>query len=143
MKNAPDHHDAELVLRLYDLRREPVMRESRNALNATFWPKSWDDVVALTKPDHPMNAAWRQTSSYWEMAYGMARHGIVNAEYFVESNGEGLLLYAKILPWLPNLREMSPFAFSNAEWIAESTERGRALVGLFRKRIEATTASKG
>ena len=47
---------------------------------------------------YPLNAAWRQTSSYWEMVYSMARHGIVNPDYWVENNGEGLFLFAKVAP---------------------------------------------
>jgi hypothetical protein len=78
-ERAPDHRDAELVLRLYDLRREPVMRASRLAI-VKFLPRSYDDVAALIKPDHPDNAAWRQVSSYFEMAYSFARNGIVPAD---------------------------------------------------------------
>ena len=48
-KPTPDHHDAELVLRVYDLRREPVMREARSAINGQFWPKSYDDVAAVLR----------------------------------------------------------------------------------------------
>ena len=43
----PDFHDAELVLRVYELRREPVMRESRGAVNQKFWPKTYEDVQAV------------------------------------------------------------------------------------------------
>ena len=49
---APDHHDAELVLKLYELRREPVMRESRDAINAQFMPRSFEDVAAIAKDAH-------------------------------------------------------------------------------------------
>ena len=103
-KETPDHHDAELVLRVYDLRREAVMRESRSAVNGSFWPKSYEDVVAVTAPDHPLNAAFRQVATYWEMVYGMVRHGIVHPEYFVESNGEGLFLFARVAPYVAQLR---------------------------------------
>ena len=137
-KQAPDHHDAELVLKAYELRREPVMRESRNVINGQFLPRSYDDVVAVSQPGHPMNAAWRQVSSYWEMIYNLARHGIVNAEYFVESNAEGLLLFAKIEPFLKQFRDQfSATAFRNAEWVATETQAGREVFNRFRNRIEA------
>ena len=135
-KTTPDHHDAELVIRLYDLRREAVMRKSRDAMNARFSPKSWDDFVAITKPEHPDNAAFRQVSTYWEMVYAMARHGIVNPEYFVESNREGMLLYTKVQPFIERFRkEFSPTAFRNAEWVATQTDVGRATFAMFEKRI--------
>src|SRR3954468_10463539 len=92
-KERPDHHDAELVLRVYEMRREPVMRESRGEIARNFWPKSYEDVMAVVKGDHPLNPAFRQVGSFWEMVYGIARHGIVHADYFLESNGEGLFLF--------------------------------------------------
>ena len=68
------YQDADIILRLYDMRRESVMRESRNAINAKFWPKSLEDVLAVTnKWENPLNQAFRQTSGYWEMVYGFAR----------------------------------------------------------------------
>jgi len=137
-KESPDHHDAELVIRLYELRREAVMRESRSALATQFWPRSAEDVLALTRADHPLNAAWRQVGGYWEMVYGMARHGIVHADFLVDNNGEGLFLYAKVEPWLDALRAQSgPRAFRNAEWVARETEMGRTIAEMFRGRIAA------
>jgi hypothetical protein len=138
LKAEPDHHDAELVMRLYELRREPVMRESRAQINRDFWPKSADDVLALVKGDHPLNAAFRQTSTYWEMAYGMVKHGILHADYMLESNGEGLLLFARVQPYLAEYRAArGPHAFANAEWITTHTDVGRAMLETFRARVAA------
>src|SRR5258706_792711 len=102
-KDRPDHHDAELVLRVYELRREPVMRQARHELLSTFWPKTYDEVVAVTRPISPLNTAYRQVGSYWAMVYGMARHGIVHAEYLLDSNGERLFRVARVAPYLSSL----------------------------------------
>lgn len=143
-KQTPDHHDAELVFRVYDLRREPVMRASRNAMNGEFWPKSFEDVVAVTKADHPLNAPFRQTSTYWEMVYGVVKHGIVNADYFLESNGEGLFLFAKLAPHLERFRaELSPTAFQNSEWVSKETAVGRRIFEMFSGRVKKALESKG
>ena len=137
-KHAPDHHDADLVLRLYDLRREPVMRESRDAINAEFWPKDADEAVAVLSPDHPLNRAYRQTSTYWEMVYGMAKHGIVHTDYLLENTGEGMFLYAKVEPYLEEMRAAShPRIFQNAEWVANSGEFADVVLQRFRDRIRA------
>jgi hypothetical protein len=142
-KDFPDHHDADLVLKLYELRRESVMRESRNQLNAKFLPTSFDDVLAITKSDHPLNAAYRQCSSYWEMTYAMARHGVVHADFMLESTGEGLLLFARIEPWLEEYRAtINPIAFRNAEWVATQTEMGRQIMERFRARLRAMQGGK-
>lgn len=142
-KDYPDHHDAELVIRLYELRREPVMRESRSAINAQFWPRTFDDVLAVTKADHPLNAAWRQTSTYWEMAYGMVKHGVLHSEFTMESCGEGMFLFARVEPYVAGLREQwNPLAFQNAEWVAKNSARAGVLLDLYRKRVQAMLASK-
>ncbi|NOT08343.1 MAG: hypothetical protein HOP28_09075 [Gemmatimonadales bacterium] len=143
IKDAPDHHDAELLLRLYDLRREPTMRDARRYMAGEFWPTSAADALALTKTDHPHNPAFRQFTSYWEMAYGMARHGIVNPDYLVEYAGEGLYVFAKVQPWLTELREgWSPRAFRNIEWIATECAEGRAIFAQFRQRVEKAMAAR-
>jgi hypothetical protein len=136
-KDRPDHHDAELALRVYELRREAVMRQSRDEINRKFWPRTFDEVLAVTKSEHPLNAPFRQVGSFWEMVYGIARHGIVHADYFLESNGEGLFLYARVAPYVARYRaEHSPLAFRNAEWAATETETGRRLFELFTARVK-------
>jgi hypothetical protein len=136
-KDHPDHHDAELVLRVYELRRETVIRQSRQEMLSTFWPRSFEEVASVTKPNHPLNAAYRQVTSYWEMVYGMARHGIVHADYFLESNGEGIFLFARVAPHLERIRaDISPVAYRNSEWAATETGTGRRLFELFSARVK-------
>jgi hypothetical protein len=136
-KEKPDYDDANLTLRLYKLRRDSVMRQARAAMLA-WVPTSYEDVLALTQPTHPDNAAWRQVSSYWEMVYGMGRHGIAHPEYLVENNAEGLILFTKIQPYLERLRkEVSPTALMSAEWAAKETAVGRQRMALFQKRVQA------
>ncbi len=143
MKLRPDHQDADLSIKVYDLRREPVMRDARNAINFAFWPRSYADVAAVLKVDHPLNAAFRQMVSYWEMVYGMARHGIVHAEYWVESHGEGILLYAKVAPFLAEIRAAgSPTALRNSEWVATQTEEGQRLFDRMRERVRQAVEAR-
>jgi hypothetical protein len=134
-KEHPDHHDAELILKLYDLRRETVMRQSRSTMGG-FLPRSWEDVVAILSPTHPNNAAWRQVSSYWEMVYSFARHGVVNPDFLIENSAEGLFLFVKVRPYLDRFRqEFSPSAFRNAEWIATQCETGRQRMVMIQTRV--------
>jgi hypothetical protein len=143
LKEAPDHRDADLVIKLYDLRREPVMRESRNTMIREFWPRTADELLAVLKPDHPLNRPYRQTSTYWEMVYGMARHGIVHADFLAENSGEGLFLFARVEPFLPQLREAtSPRVWRNAEWITSNCEVGRTILEHFRERVKRTLAAR-
>lgn len=137
LKEAPDHHDADLILKIYDLRREPVMRESRSAINAKYWPRTEAEALAVTATEHPLNVAFRQTAGYWEMVYGMARHGIIHADFLVENNGEGLLLYARVEPWLAAFRKAtSPRSFRNAEWVTVNCPTGQTLMDSYRARVK-------
>lgn len=134
-KRKPDHRDASLVLELYDLRREPVMRESRRRMIA-WRPAGWDDVLAITQPGHPDNAAWRQVGSYFEMAYGFARHGIVPPDFLAENAAEGLALFAKVQPHLARFREeVSPTAFRNAEWLVKHSAVAKGRLQMFQRRL--------
>jgi len=143
LKEAPDHHDADLVLKIYDLRREAVMRESRHAINSKFWPRNAEEAIAVTAGDHPLNVAFRQTAGYWEMVYGMARHGIIHPDFLVENNGEGLYLYARVEPYLAAFRQaMSPSSFRNAEWIVANSATAQALMEHFRAGVKRALESR-
>ena len=143
-KTTPDHHDAELLIQVYDLRREAVMRESRRAVLREFWPKTWDDVQAILKPEHPQNAAYRQTATYWEMVYSIARHGIVHAGFWLENNGEGLFLFAKVEPFLEQIRAAGqPTAFRNAEWVAKECPEGRPVYERIQARVAQLASARG
>lgn len=136
-KEQADYQDADLALRVYELRREPVMRESRKAITFQFWPKTFEDVQAVTKAEHPLNACYRQVASFWEMVYGFVRHGIVNPDFFLESNGEGLFLFAKIHPFLDELRKAtSPTAYGNVEWVTKETAKGRQMWEVIQARVK-------
>ncbi len=133
----PDYHDADIVLRLYEMRREAKTREARDLLNFQFWPKSYDDVKDVQKSDNPMNFAWRQLSAYWDLVFGMARNGIVNADYLTENNGEGLFFFAKIAPYVDQLREDgSHRAFQNVEWATKECETGRQTFAYIREMVQ-------
>jgi hypothetical protein len=142
-KERPDHHDAELAIRVYELRREETLRRSRDLLNQKFWPKSYEDVLALTKSDNPMNQAYRQVGTYWELVYGMVKHGVVHPGYFLETNGEGFFLLAKVVPYLEQLRkDVSALAFRNAEWVAKECPEGQRLFETISARVKKLAESR-
>jgi hypothetical protein len=143
LKESPDHHDADLILKIYDLRRETLLRESRARMRNDFWPRSAEEAVAVTKADHPLNTAYRQTSTYWEMVYGMAHHGVIHADFLVDNNAEGLMMFARIEPYLAAVRAAtSPRTFRHTEWAAGNTETGVQLMEIFRARVVEHLARK-
>jgi len=133
--------DAELILKLYDLRREPVMRQSRHDVIAKFIPKSYDEFVAVTKGDHPLNTAYRMVSSYWEMAAGLVKHGALHLELFAENCGEGLIMFAKAQPHLDRLRkETAATAYLNMEWVVRHSKEAARRLEIHKKRLAGMTA---
>ena len=141
MKQKPDHIDADLALKVYDLRRETVMRQSRSIMAGQFWPKSYEEFVAVTQPSHDWNAAFRQVTSFWEMVYGFAKHGIVNPDFWVENNGEGIFIFSKFHPYVERFRkEVAPTAFTNVEWIVTNSETGRTRFEMMKKRVAGMLA---
>jgi hypothetical protein len=101
--------DAEIILRLYELRTEAEMRRARAWIAGEWWPTTVEEYFAVAgNPKDPHNAWFRQVITYWEMAAAMVLHGAVSAELFVDCNGEGFFLLAKFAPILEEIRERNP-----------------------------------
>ena len=95
---------AELILKLYDLRREAKMREARNWI-ISFFPESAQDIMqALIKPE--TSAYYRMVTTYWDMAASFVNHGAIDEEMFADAHGEHFVVFSKIEPFLPELREI-------------------------------------
>lgn len=106
---------ANLILKLYELRREPVMREARNWM-ITFFPESAQDVLrAMTSME--TSAFYRMVTTYWDMAASFVNHEAIDAEMFAETQSEHIVVFAKIEPFLNELRETmgSPNYLKNLE----------------------------
>jgi hypothetical protein len=142
-KEYPDHHDATIILQLYDLRRESIMREARAAVSSRFRPQNVDEALAVLKQEHPLNTALRQVVSYWEMVYGMMKWGILHPDFALESTGEGMVLYAKMEPYLAEVRaQKTGVQFNNFEWVATQTEAGKKLMERLRPRYAPAAAAR-
>lgn len=112
------HEDADLILKLYDLRREPVMREARNWM-FTFNPTSAQDVIEALMSEQ--SGYYRMVISYWDMAAAMVNNGAIDEKLFNETNGEHIFVYAKIEPVIEEIRTMfgSPEFLLNLETLVK------------------------
>jgi hypothetical protein len=137
--------DAELILRLYDLRREPEMRKARNWVTFQFWPVNFEDVQRiLVARGSEENRHCRQVCSYWDMACSLVVRGALNPDLFYDSNGEAYFLYAKMKPYLAQIREMlSPEFMLNVERVVEGSAQGRERLSRLEKNIERMKAAAG
>lgn len=138
-----NHHDGELVLKLYDLRREPVMREAR-AFYFNMPPTEETFFSVIANPSSKENAYIRQVVGYWEMAASLVNHGALNAALAFDTLQEMFFVYAKVKPFLPKLREVtnSPDFLINMEKLAEGTTESRARTERVAARIRARFAAE-
>lgn len=88
--------DAELILKLYDLRREASLRQARRFMVFDFNPKTLEELRAVSRDaKSDKNVFWRQTLSYWEMAASLVLRGAIDPDLFLDSCAEGIVIYAK------------------------------------------------
>ena len=95
----------ELLLRLYELRRDPALRAARDWFVTRFHPASADDVMAAWMA--PDSERYRMATTYWEMAAGFVLHGAIDPAMFHATNTEYVAVYAKLAPFLAEVRERS------------------------------------
>ncbi len=132
----PSYQDAELVLKLYDLRRESVMREARNWF-AMFNPRSVDDLMAVMNNfTLKENAYIRQVCSYWEMVAAFIVHGTLNADLAHDTLGEMYFVYAILQPVLEDFRKAinAPDFFKNVQKVVDSSPKAQERVAQVQKR---------
>ncbi|HET9182348.1 MAG TPA: hypothetical protein VFP59_09465 [Candidatus Angelobacter sp.] len=104
----PTAQDAQVILQLYDLRREPVMRTARKFMVSEFWPRNYDEFKAVLLgygTEH--NAYLRQVLTYWDMACVMVLQGAVNEDLFFQTTSEPHFLYVKLGGFLAQARKDS------------------------------------
>ena len=133
--------DAQLILQLYDLRREAEMRKARNWWVAEFWPRSAEEFVKVAfTPGSQENNWLRQVTGYWSMAASLVLHGALNADLFLQPavSGEMFTVFAKVQPFLKDLREKAGdrHMFANIEKVIISSRFGRERLQLTQKRVE-------
>ena len=101
--------DAELILKLYELRRETTMRVARHWVSVDFRPESAEDVIEVLRDyGSQHNQYLRQVVSYWEMAAAFVLRGALDGELLVDCCNENMFLLAKFQPFLEQIRLKSP-----------------------------------
>ena len=134
--------DATLILKLYELRREPVLRKARHWLVFEFNPTTIEEFSAMARGNATEeNAYYRQVISYWEMAASLVVHGAVKSDLFLDSNGEGLYILAKFNHFREEIRARTgkPFMRHTAQMV-EKYPTARDIFAAMLKSIEARTS---
>ncbi len=116
-----------LMLRLYELRREPRLREARDWYVQKFHAGSFEELAQKFPPGSKENTHFRMTVSYWDMAASIVNRGLIDDELFFESNGELWIVWERIRPFAAQWRAMfqNPTMFSNLEECCKRLEAWR------------------
>jgi hypothetical protein len=135
-------HDAQLILKLYNLRREAEMRKARNWFAVEFWPQSADELLKIAGAFPSQENSWfRQVNSYWDMATSFVLLGALNEDMFLQPgfSGEMFINFAKIHPFLKEFREKTdhPDAFANMEKVAMGSKTTRKRLERVSKNVES------
>lgn len=111
------YDDANLLLRLYEIRREDTMRSARDWFTRNFRPSTLADLPARGSQEH---AYYRQVSTYWEMVASLISNGVLNPDLFYQNGRELLLVWMRLRPIIAELREtfQDQLAYRNLENVA-------------------------
>lgn len=139
-------HDADLIIKLYQLRTEETMRKARSFFVFEFFPQSADDVRALfggNQENPDWNHYFRQVTSYWDMAAAMVNHGAIDKDLFLDTNGEFIAIWAKIGDFVPELRQFfGPQYLVNLEKLIAAHPNGQQRVQMMKDRYAAMAAAR-
>jgi hypothetical protein len=126
---------AELILKLYELRRESVMREARSFIGGAFQPKTVDDLLAIVNKGGKETGFVLQVYGYWDMVCAFVLHGMLTEELVYDTCQEMYFQYSKIQPYLEGFRQNMnlPEWMQNIEKVVESSARGRKRIAAMQK----------
>ncbi|HEY3936443.1 MAG TPA: hypothetical protein VGL97_03390 [Bryobacteraceae bacterium] len=130
------HQEADLILKLYELRREETLRKARDWFFRDFHPESMADINSAMFGQH--GNYLRMIVSYWEMAAALVNRGAIGVDLFNETNAEHIGVFSKVEPFLGDLRSAGNPRFAYAlEKLIDSTSDGRERVSAARQRMKA------
>jgi hypothetical protein len=136
------YQDVDLILRLYEMRRETRMREARRWFATHFKAKTMDELNVTCPPGSEPNASYRMLTSYWEMVASFVTSGVLNQELFFQSNREFLFVWERIRDLAPQYRKAvsSPVEWKNLETVSAAyvewwNQRAQGAYDAFVKRV--------
>ncbi len=125
----PTTADAQLLLQLYEMRREPELRRARKWFLTEFRAQTWSEIKEryLTHTDE--DRWFRQTISYWEMVGSLVNRGVLNAELFFDHTGEDIVTWERVKPWISEARaDIRPTYLYQFERMVEAHQAFRARI---------------
>jgi len=123
----PTYDDGNMILRLYEIRREEKLRAARDWFLFDFQPPSWNEIRDRYFTGEEQDNYIRMVSTYWDMACTLVKQGVLNKELFYATNGEHLAVWEKIKPWVEEARRdrKNPLLYRSLEEVAHDTLQWR------------------
>ena len=122
----PTSNDADLILKLYELRRDPEMRRARAFLLSEFHLSSWEELRPHYLTGDELDRHFRMATSYWEMVAAFVNQGLLDEDLFFDTHGEGLVIWNKIRALIPEARKhIRPTYLWNLERMARRQQAWR------------------
>ena len=136
------YESANLLMKLYELRREPAMREARAWFAADFNPTTFEEVQQAIRG--PKSAQFRMVTSYWDMAASFVSNGAIDEQMFNDANAEQFVVFAKVEPFVVPYRDMmgNPTAWGHLEKIVMKTPGAKERLATLRERFRAMAAAR-
>ncbi len=136
------HDDANLILKLYDLRREEVMRKARSWFVGEFNPGSIEDIQNVLLSEH--SAYYRMVTTYWEMACSFVTNGALDEQMFNDANGEHVAVFCKVEPFIGQIRSQPGLQtyLQHMEKVVMNLPNAAERLTAIRERLKALTANK-
>jgi hypothetical protein len=118
--------DAATILKLYELRQDPVLRKARSWMTTEFWPTSVEQIrIVMDDSGSETNCWFLQVTTYWEMAAALVNHGVLAPDLFVDANSEAFFIAAKFWPYLQEVRQQSPNFMAQIEKLIDRSATAR------------------
>ena len=136
------YEDANLILRLYELRREDVMRKARNWFVGEFHPGSLKEIEAAVMGEY--SAYYRMVTTYWDMAASFVNNGAIDEQMFNDANGEHMAVYAKIEPFISEIRAVPGREqyLKHLEKVVMNIPNASEKMSAFRERMKQMAAAR-
>ena len=135
----PTIDDANLILRLYELRREEKLRAAREWYRTKCCPLSVEDIKALYQTPGEENTSFRMATTYWDMACSFVASGVLHPELFIQSGSESLMIWSRVEEFVPQVRRelQMPWFLANIEKTIALAPGSQERLVLFRARLAA------
>lgn len=133
---------AGVLLKLYELRTESTLRKARNWFTYEFHPASAQEVLRVWLGPGHESAPYRMVTSYWDMAATLVRHGAIPGAMFNAANTEHIAVYAKLRPFLTEIRETTryPDYLASLEQVVTDEADAETRIGIFTRYIDRQRA---